>query len=144
MARRPEGDSTGTAAMRVPLTLNYGAFRTWLFAMVDRAVVISPAHVRDRIVAEPGTLTGSIGVLSGKVAVGKTIEMVGLEARELGVGKNALFQSGMTPKAVRSPCRKGCVWLCEAIRSAIPCKSAVCLSDETLDGVTESGRICSR
>jgi protease-4 len=55
------------------------------------------AMASDRIVAEPGTLTGSIGVLSGKVAVGKTIEMVGLEARELGVGKNALFQSGMTP-----------------------------------------------
>ena len=33
------------------------------------------------ILAEPGTITGSIGVLSGKVAVGKSIEMVGLEAR---------------------------------------------------------------
>jgi protease-4 len=51
----------------------------------------------DRIVAEPGTLTGSIGVLWGKVAVGKSLEMVGLEGRELGIGKNALFLSGMTP-----------------------------------------------
>jgi protease-4 len=51
----------------------------------------------DRIVAEPGTLTGSIGVLWGKVAVGKTAEMVGVEARELGMGKNALFLSGVTP-----------------------------------------------
>ncbi|HEY4265944.1 MAG TPA: signal peptide peptidase SppA, partial [Micropepsaceae bacterium] len=51
----------------------------------------------DRIVAEPGTLTGSIGVLWGKVAVGKSLEMVGLEGRELGVGKNALFLSSMTP-----------------------------------------------
>jgi protease-4 len=55
------------------------------------------AMAGDRIVAEPGTLTGSIGVLWGKVAVGKTLEMVGLEARELGVGKNALFLSGITP-----------------------------------------------
>ena len=51
----------------------------------------------DRIVAEPGTLTGSIGVLWGKVAAGKSLEMVGLEARELGIGKNALFLSSMTP-----------------------------------------------
>ncbi|HEX3483712.1 MAG TPA: signal peptide peptidase SppA [Micropepsaceae bacterium] len=51
----------------------------------------------DRIVAEPGTITGSIGVLWGKFAVGKSLEMVGLEARELGVGKNALFLSGITP-----------------------------------------------
>src|SRR5262249_7243161 len=51
----------------------------------------------DRIVAEPGTLTGSIGVLWGKVAVGKSLEMVGLESRELGVGKNALFLSGTEP-----------------------------------------------
>src|SRR6266550_829031 len=51
----------------------------------------------DRIIAEPGTLTGSIGVLWGKFAVGKSAEMVGLEMRELGVGKNALFLSGITP-----------------------------------------------
>jgi protease IV len=55
------------------------------------------AVAADRIVAEPGTITGSIGVLWGKVAVGKSLEMVGLEARELGVGKNALFLSGTTP-----------------------------------------------
>jgi protease-4 len=51
----------------------------------------------DRIIAEPGTLTGSIGVLWGKFAVGKTAEMVGVELRELGVGKNALFLSGIAP-----------------------------------------------
>ena len=55
------------------------------------------AMAADRIVAEPGTLTGSIGVLWGKVAVGKSLEMVGVEARELGVGKNALFLSGIAP-----------------------------------------------
>ena len=51
----------------------------------------------DKIVAEPGTLTGSIGVIFGKVAVAKSLELIGVEGRELGVGKNALFLSGMTP-----------------------------------------------
>lgn len=51
----------------------------------------------NKIVAEPGTLTGSIGVLTGKVAIGKSLEMLGIEAQEIGVGKNALFDSGITP-----------------------------------------------
>jgi protease-4 len=51
----------------------------------------------DRIIALPGTLTGSIGVLWGKFAVGRTIGLVGATARELGVGQNALFLSGITP-----------------------------------------------
>lgn len=51
----------------------------------------------DRIVAEPGTLTGSIGVVFGKVAIGKSLEMVGLEGREIGVGKNALLLSSFEP-----------------------------------------------
>jgi protease-4 len=51
----------------------------------------------DRIIAEPGTLTGSIGVLMGKVAVGKSLEMAGLEAREIAIGKDALFMSGIVP-----------------------------------------------
>jgi protease-4 len=51
----------------------------------------------NRIVAEPGTLTGSIGVLTGKVAVGKTLNMIGVNADEIGVGKNALFDSGISP-----------------------------------------------
>lgn len=55
------------------------------------------ALAADRIVAEPGTLTGSIGVLMGKVAVGKSLEKIGVAARELGVGKDALFMSGVTP-----------------------------------------------
>jgi protease-4 len=51
----------------------------------------------DRIIALPGTLTGSIGVLWGKVAVGRTAGLIGVTARELGVGQNALFLSGVTP-----------------------------------------------
>jgi protease IV len=55
------------------------------------------AMAGDRIVAEPGTLTGSIGVLWGKFALGKSAQLIGVNARELGVGKNALFGSPVTP-----------------------------------------------
>src|SRR5262245_55622086 len=51
----------------------------------------------DHIVALPGTLTGSIGVVWGKVAVGGTMGLAGVTAKELGVGRNALFLSGVTP-----------------------------------------------
>lgn len=51
----------------------------------------------NRIIAEPGTITGSIGVLWGKVAVGGTAGKAGVTARELGIGNNALFLSGIVP-----------------------------------------------
>jgi protease-4 len=50
-----------------------------------------------RIVAEPSTLTGSIGVLTGKVSFGKTTQMLGVTIDDIGVGKNALFDSVVTP-----------------------------------------------
>ena len=36
----------------------------------------------NRIVAEPGTITGSIGVLTGKVSFGKTLGLVGANAEK--------------------------------------------------------------
>lgn len=51
----------------------------------------------NKIIAEPGTLTGSIGVLTGKVSLGKSLNLVGVTADEIGVGKNALFNSGIEP-----------------------------------------------
>lgn len=51
----------------------------------------------DRIVAEPATLTGSIGVLTGKVSVGKTLALIGVGAGDIGVGNNALFDSAIVP-----------------------------------------------
>lgn len=50
----------------------------------------------DKIVAEPGTLTGSIGVLTGKVSVGKSLALLGVSADEIGVGRNALFDSSVS------------------------------------------------
>ena len=51
----------------------------------------------DKIVAEPGTITGSIGVLTGKVSIGKSLGLIGVGVDQVGVGKNALMNSGMTP-----------------------------------------------
>jgi protease-4 len=51
----------------------------------------------DRIVAEPGTLTGSIGVLTGKVSFGKSAGLLGVGVDQIGVGKNALMDSVISP-----------------------------------------------
>jgi len=48
-------------------------------------------------VAEPGTITGSIGVLTGKVSIGKTLELIGAKAETVGVGKNTLMDSPFQP-----------------------------------------------
>jgi hypothetical protein len=37
---------------------NYPAFRSWLFAMVDRAEVLAPADVRSRIIDDLGVMAG--------------------------------------------------------------------------------------
>jgi protease-4 len=51
----------------------------------------------NKIIAEPGTLTGSIGVLTGKVAVGKSLGLVGAEMDEVASGKNTLMDSAIQP-----------------------------------------------
>jgi protease-4 len=51
----------------------------------------------DRIVAQPATLTGSIGVLTGKVSVGKTLGMIGVGYGEVSAGKNTLMDSALSP-----------------------------------------------
>ncbi|HWC64360.1 MAG TPA: signal peptide peptidase SppA, partial [Rhizomicrobium sp.] len=50
----------------------------------------------DRIVAEPGTLTGSIGVLTGKVSFGGTSDLIGARLDEVAIGKNTLIDSPVT------------------------------------------------
>ena len=51
----------------------------------------------NEIVAEPGTITGSIGVLTGKVSFGKSLGLIGVGADQVSVGKNTLFDSALTP-----------------------------------------------
>ena len=51
----------------------------------------------NKIVAEPGTITGSIGVLTGKVSFGKTLGLIGVNAETVSVGKNTLMDSPLQP-----------------------------------------------
>jgi protease-4 len=51
----------------------------------------------DRIVAQPATLTGSIGVLTGKVSVDKTLALAGVSAEQVSAGRNVLMDSPLTP-----------------------------------------------
>jgi len=51
----------------------------------------------DKIVAQPATLTGSIGVLTGKVSVGKSLDMIGVGFDEVAIGKNTLMDSALSP-----------------------------------------------
>jgi len=53
-----------------------------------------PAHV---IVAQPGTLTGSIGIYGGKIAIGGTMEKLGIETATVQSGRNADMESPFTP-----------------------------------------------
>jgi protease-4 len=55
------------------------------------------AVAADRIVAAPGTLTGSIGVVGGKVAVGDALEKVGVHTDVVSRGRNAGWLSMATP-----------------------------------------------
>jgi len=51
----------------------------------------------DEIVAQPGTLTGSIGIYSGKIAYGGTLEKVGVTNQTVSNGANADIYSPFAP-----------------------------------------------
>jgi protease-4 len=51
----------------------------------------------NRIVAEPGTITGSIGVLTGKVSIDRSLALAGVGSASVGVGHNALYDSQFQP-----------------------------------------------
>ncbi len=51
----------------------------------------------DKIYAEPGTLTGSIGVISVKLATGGLLEKLGVTTDTVTVGKNGRFNSVVAP-----------------------------------------------
>jgi protease IV len=55
------------------------------------------AVAADKIVAAPGTLTGSIGVVGGKIAVGKALEKYGVHTDVVSKGRNAGWLSMQTP-----------------------------------------------
>lgn len=47
----------------------------------------------DSIVAQPGTITGSIGVVGGKMVTGDAWRRLGVDLEEIGFGENATFSS---------------------------------------------------
>ena len=49
------------------------------------------------IVAQPATLTGSIGIFSGKIAIGGTLDKIGVTRETVIAGANADFESPFTP-----------------------------------------------
>ncbi|HWE39670.1 MAG TPA: signal peptide peptidase SppA [Isosphaeraceae bacterium] len=51
----------------------------------------------DKVFAEPGTITGSIGVIGGKIAVGGLLEKLGVTTDTITVGKNGTFLSMTKP-----------------------------------------------
>jgi protease-4 len=51
----------------------------------------------DRIIAQPATITGSIGVLTGKVSVGRSLALAGVAADQVAVGRNTLMDSALQP-----------------------------------------------
>lgn len=53
-----------------------------------------PAQV---IVAQPATLTGSIGIFGGKIAIGETLAKVGITTETVQSGRNANLSSPFTP-----------------------------------------------
>jgi protease-4 len=55
------------------------------------------AVAADRIVAAPGTLTGSIGVVGGKIAVGKALDRFGVHTDTVAKGRNAGWLSMQSP-----------------------------------------------
>ena len=55
------------------------------------------AVAADKIVAAPGTLTGSIGVVGGKVAVGGALDRYGVHTDVVSKGKNAGWLSMQSP-----------------------------------------------
>jgi protease-4 len=51
----------------------------------------------DKIFAHESTITGSIGVLSGKIVTSGSFSLIGVDLKSLGVGKNALMDSATQP-----------------------------------------------
>ena len=77
-------------------------------ATCDKPIVVSMGNVAasggyyismaaDKIFAEPGTLTGSIGVVGGKMALRGLLDKVGINVQTISRGKNASSFSAIDP-----------------------------------------------
>jgi protease-4 len=99
-------DSPGGSAVasdviwrELSITRDENPSRPLIASMSDLAAsggyyISMPAQV---IVAQPGTLTGSIGIFGGKIAVGDSLEKIGVIAETVQSGRNAALNSPFDP-----------------------------------------------
>jgi protease-4 len=97
----PGGSATASDAIwrELMMTKNERADRPLVASMSDLAAsggyyIAMPAQV---IVAQPSTLTGSIGIFGGKVVTGGTYEKLGAHIESTSIGRNAEINSPARP-----------------------------------------------
>ena len=97
----PGGSSVASDVIwrELSITRDQKPSRPLIASMSDLAAsggyyISMPAQV---IVAQPGTLTGSIGVFGGKVAIGDTLEKIGISTETVQSGRNAALSSPFEP-----------------------------------------------
>ena len=79
----------------------FGVFLTLLFVMRTNGLCLAAAA--HKIVAQPGTLTGSIGVLCGHPYLTPALRKLGVNVESVMVGKHAMLYSPyhkLTPEEV--------------------------------------------
>ncbi len=95
----PGGSAVASEVVRREVVRVVEAGKPVVVSMGDVAAsggywISSPAT---RIVAQPGTITGSIGVVAGKLAAGEAWSRVGIDWGELHEGRNATFSVALRP-----------------------------------------------
>src|SRR5919202_6211387 len=97
----PGGSATASDAIwrELMIARNERADRPIVASMSDLAAsggyyIAMPAQV---IVAEPGTLTGSIGIFGGKIVTGGVYEKLGAHIESTSIGKHAEINSPVRP-----------------------------------------------
>jgi len=97
----PGGSSVASDVIwrELSITRDQNPSRPLIASMSDLAAsggyyISMPAQV---IVAQPGTLTGSIGIFGGKVVVGGTLDKVGIGTETVQSGRNANLSSPFDP-----------------------------------------------
>ena len=112
--------STAPAARRWPPTSSCASCSSPRRTIPSRPIVVSMSDLAasggyyialagDEIVAQPGTLTGSIGIYSGKIVYGGTLEKVGVTREAVTSGANADIYSPLTAVHARAAPEGGSV-----------------------------------